>query len=57
MEKHKVKPLIIKAINISSLLLSMLKKHPLADRGRPKDIPRTAPDCGWNHGKPKDKKQ
>jgi hypothetical protein len=38
-------------------LLSLLKNNPLSDRGRPKGIPLTAPDCGWNHGKPKDKKQ
>jgi hypothetical protein len=56
MEENEVNSSIIKAINIPSLLLSKLKHNPLSDRGRPKELPPFAPDCGWNHGKPKDKK-
>jgi hypothetical protein len=51
----KEKQDIEKSMSVLSKILSKLRK-PLGDWERPKDIPPSASDCGWNHGKPKDKK-
>jgi len=44
-------------VNIIASLIKKLTSRPtiLQDIKRPKDIPINATDCGFNHGKPKEK--
>jgi hypothetical protein len=42
--------------NLVEWLLSKIHPSVLQDRGRPKELPPLAPDCGWNHGEPKSDK-
>jgi len=52
-KKESEKPLAKKSILRE--IISKIQNNPLKSLFRPKDIPITAPDCGWNHGKPKEK--
>jgi hypothetical protein len=36
--------------NIFQKIIEKIIKNQLKYQGRPKDIPISAPDCGWNHG-------
>jgi hypothetical protein len=42
-----------KSKNLLTLLAEKLKPRALQNRGRPKNIPPYASDCGWNHGEKK----
>jgi len=41
--------------SIIKKIIGKLKNNPLKGILRPKDIPITVPDCGWNHGELKKK--
>jgi len=41
--------------NLLTTLIEKLKPQALKNQHRPVELPPTAPDCGWNHGEPKEK--
>jgi hypothetical protein len=41
--------------SIFKKIIDKIKNNPLKNRKRPSDIPQIVPDCGWNHGEPKEK--
>jgi len=41
--------------SIIKKIINKTKNNLLKNLSRPKDIPMTAHDCGWNHSEPKEK--